>query len=209
MRAHDRPQPEAAGHRGRGFAANGGSGSALRARRYDLVVHLTEHPRGAWLKRLAGARYGVARERATPAGGGARASRIAICCRARRCAIPSRRTSMRCAASASGPKTTTRRWCSSRRRGRSARRTRSSQAHGLERGALRAGPSRIALAVQVLAGGGDRRAARSPRGDGWPLVLTGAPDPAERALRRRDQARKPRAGRRSRRAALARRSSAR
>jgi heptosyltransferase-3 len=35
---------------------------ALRSRRYDLVVHLTEHPRGAWLKRLAGARYGVARE---------------------------------------------------------------------------------------------------------------------------------------------------
>jgi heptosyltransferase-3 len=37
---------------------------ALRARRYDLVVHLTEHPRGAWLRRLVGARYGVARERA-------------------------------------------------------------------------------------------------------------------------------------------------
>ncbi len=36
---------------------------ALRARRYDLVVHLTEHPRGAWLTRLAGARYGVAPER--------------------------------------------------------------------------------------------------------------------------------------------------
>jgi heptosyltransferase-3 len=33
---------------------------ALRARRYDLVVHLTGHPRGAWLKRLTGARYGVA-----------------------------------------------------------------------------------------------------------------------------------------------------
>ena len=37
---------------------------ALRARRYDLVVHLTEHPRGAWLTRVAGARYGVAPERA-------------------------------------------------------------------------------------------------------------------------------------------------
>lgn len=36
----------------------------LRARRYDLVVHLTEHPRGAWLTRIAGARYGVAPERA-------------------------------------------------------------------------------------------------------------------------------------------------
>jgi heptosyltransferase III len=32
----------------------------LRGRRYDLVVHLTEHPRGAWLSRLLGARYGVA-----------------------------------------------------------------------------------------------------------------------------------------------------
>ncbi len=36
---------------------------ALRARRYDLVVHLTEHPRGAWLKHLCGARHAVARER--------------------------------------------------------------------------------------------------------------------------------------------------
>lgn len=33
---------------------------ALRARRYDLVVHLTAHPRGAWLKRWVGARVGVA-----------------------------------------------------------------------------------------------------------------------------------------------------
>ena len=30
--------------------------STLRARRYDLVVHLSEHPRGAWLARLLGAR---------------------------------------------------------------------------------------------------------------------------------------------------------
>lgn len=34
--------------------------SQLRARRYDLVVHLTEHPRGAWLSRLTGARWAVA-----------------------------------------------------------------------------------------------------------------------------------------------------
>src|SRR5919204_4561674 len=33
---------------------------ALRARRYDLTVHLTEHPRGAWLARLLGVRYAVA-----------------------------------------------------------------------------------------------------------------------------------------------------
>src|SRR5260370_1000213 len=36
--------------------------SALRARRYDLVVHLTEHPRGIWLARLLRPRYSVARE---------------------------------------------------------------------------------------------------------------------------------------------------
>jgi heptosyltransferase-3 len=35
---------------------------ALSARRYDLVVHLTEHPRGAWLTRLLRPRYAVARE---------------------------------------------------------------------------------------------------------------------------------------------------
>jgi heptosyltransferase-3 len=33
---------------------------ALRARSYDLLVHLTEHPRGAWLARLLGPRYSVA-----------------------------------------------------------------------------------------------------------------------------------------------------
>jgi heptosyltransferase-3 len=32
----------------------------LQARRYDLVVHLTEHPRGAWLARACGARWAVA-----------------------------------------------------------------------------------------------------------------------------------------------------
>ena len=32
----------------------------LRARRYDLIIHLTEHPRGAWLARMLGCRYAVA-----------------------------------------------------------------------------------------------------------------------------------------------------
>ena len=36
--------------------------STLSARRFDLVVHLTEHPRGAWLARLLRPRYAVARE---------------------------------------------------------------------------------------------------------------------------------------------------
>jgi heptosyltransferase-3 len=34
--------------------------SDLRRRRYGLIVHLTEHPRGAWLARALGARYAVA-----------------------------------------------------------------------------------------------------------------------------------------------------
>jgi heptosyltransferase-3 len=34
--------------------------SDLRARRYDLIVHLTEHPRGAWLARWLGPRWSVA-----------------------------------------------------------------------------------------------------------------------------------------------------
>jgi len=35
--------------------------STLRARRYDLLVHLTEHPRGAWLARVLKPRYSVGR----------------------------------------------------------------------------------------------------------------------------------------------------
>jgi len=40
----------------------------LRARRYDLIVHLTEHPRGATLTRLLRPRYSVARERSDAGG---------------------------------------------------------------------------------------------------------------------------------------------
>jgi heptosyltransferase-3 len=32
----------------------------LRSRNYDLLIHLSEHPRGAWLARLLGPRYSVA-----------------------------------------------------------------------------------------------------------------------------------------------------
>jgi heptosyltransferase-3 len=39
----------------------------LRARRYDLILHLSEQPRGAWLARALGARYKVAP--AVPGGG--------------------------------------------------------------------------------------------------------------------------------------------
>jgi heptosyltransferase III len=38
----------------------------LGRRGYDLVVHLTDHRRGAWLTRLIGARYGVAPQRHDP-----------------------------------------------------------------------------------------------------------------------------------------------
>ena len=34
--------------------------SRLRSKRYDLLIHLTEHPRGAWLARVLGCRYAVA-----------------------------------------------------------------------------------------------------------------------------------------------------
>jgi len=42
--------------------------AAMRERRYDLVVHLSEHPRGAWLARSLGARYAVAHDFARKAG---------------------------------------------------------------------------------------------------------------------------------------------
>lgn len=35
----------------------------LRARHYDLVIHLTDHPRGAWMTRLLGPRWAVAPHR--------------------------------------------------------------------------------------------------------------------------------------------------
>ncbi len=44
------------------FRAEAGLLRSLRARGYDLIVHLTEHPRGAWLTRLLRPRYAVARE---------------------------------------------------------------------------------------------------------------------------------------------------
>lgn len=36
---------------------------SLRARHYDLVIHLTDHPRGAWMTRLLGPRWSVAPRR--------------------------------------------------------------------------------------------------------------------------------------------------
>ena len=58
--APDRPRLEAAGPAAAGRAPNGQLLAQLRARRYDLVVHLSEHTRGAWLTRLLRPRWSVA-----------------------------------------------------------------------------------------------------------------------------------------------------
>ena len=39
---------------------------ALSERKYDLLVHLSEHPRGAWLRRMLAIRYAVATKRQDP-----------------------------------------------------------------------------------------------------------------------------------------------
>src|ERR1051325_5741678 len=44
----------------RQFSEERGLLRSLRSRGSDLLIHLTEHPRGAWLSRLVRARYGVA-----------------------------------------------------------------------------------------------------------------------------------------------------
>jgi heptosyltransferase-3 len=44
----------------RQFAAEAALLGTLRRRNYDLVIHLTGHSRGAWIRRLCGARLGVA-----------------------------------------------------------------------------------------------------------------------------------------------------
>lgn len=44
------------------FQAEAGLIGKLRRARYDLIIHLTDHSRGLWLKWLSGARYGVARK---------------------------------------------------------------------------------------------------------------------------------------------------
>ncbi len=121
-----------------------------------------------------------------------------------RCGTRSRPISTRCGASASGPTTPTRRWCwCPAQRCRSARRRRCSPRTGSHAGAsccvhpgsrwlFKCWPAAPTAALL------DRLAA-----DGWPLVLTGAPDPAEPALVVGDQGGDARAGRRPVRAAHA------
>jgi heptosyltransferase-3 len=155
---------------------------ALLARHYDLVVHLTGHPRGAWLKRLAGARFGVAPER-PGAGWWWRA------------AFPQRylmpRATLRHTVEANldalrriglWPEEADKALVLVPGAEADARVRTLLQAHGLERvtfvlvhpGSRWLFKCWPAAATAALL---DRLA-----GDGWPLVLTGAPDPAERAL---------------------------
>ncbi len=155
---------------------------ALRARHYDLVVHLTDHPRGAWLARLTGARYGVAPERA-------RSARFWRACFSHRYPLPQ-----------STPRHTVETNLDALRRigiwpddadkalvfvpgaAAEARVASILAAHGLARGRFvvvhpgsrwlfKCWPAAPTAALI------DRLAA-----DGWPVVLTGAPDPAEAPL---------------------------
>ncbi len=75
--------------------------SRLRARRYDLIVHLTEHPRGVWLARLLAPRYAVARHLEGAHWFWRRASPTTIGCLAARRVTPSSAISTACVASAS------------------------------------------------------------------------------------------------------------
>ena len=77
---------------------------ALRARRYDLMVHLSEQPRGAWLARAARrALQRRAGDRRAAARSGRRASRTSIRWSAAAAATRSSSTSTRCGASACSP----------------------------------------------------------------------------------------------------------
>ena len=71
--------------------------NALKARGYDLIIHLTEHWRGAWLCRLLKPRWAVG------ASAGNRVSRTCKPCRSTRSATWLKPTLMRCAVSAYSP----------------------------------------------------------------------------------------------------------
>ena len=182
---HDRPRLEAAGPR-RAGARRVALLSALRARHYDLLVHLTEHPRGAWLSPPAAAAL-----RASTRERDARALAVApqlhaFLPAAATDAAPHRRSQSRRAAphrhASPTPGDKALVLVPGRRRD-GARATALLAQHGLAPQAFHPAASRFALAVQVLA----RRALRGAcstgsLADGWRIVLTGAPDPRERAL---------------------------
>ena len=123
--AHDRPRLEEA----RASLAQARGEWALlrelRARRYDLLVHLTEHPRGLDARAAVCGRASRSRASATSAlrCGGA-ISRTSTACPRAPSATSSSRTSTRCAASASIPTRTSAAscWCPAPKRGATRRR---------------------------------------------------------------------------------------
>ena len=202
-RAHDRPRASRtaaslAQARGELAAVARAARAALRPRRPS---HRAPARRLAHAARRRALRRRAASARA-PAGSGAAASRIATCCRAStprhtveaesRRAAPHRHLAGRCA---------TRRWCSCpaptprRASRRCSRRTASRAAascviHPGSRWLFKCWPAAPTAALL------DRLAA-----SGWPLVLTGAPDPAEAPLVNAIKAALARADRRPHRAA--------
>ena len=130
--AHDRPRLESAGLGAQG-APRRACCAQLRARRYDLIVHLTEHPRGAWLARLLAPRYAVgARAAARALAVAHELHALSTGCRGRRprhaveCNLDAlRRIGLQPARRTSG-------WCSSRREADGARARAMLAQHGLE-----------------------------------------------------------------------------
>src|SRR6266568_2885990 len=90
----------------------------LRARRYDLLIHLSEHPRGAWLARALGPRVAVApdhpnKPRLWKRGGGSASSRGTMS--ARWCSCPGPRPSAASRRRSPGTGSPSRATCSSTR----------------------------------------------------------------------------------------------
>ena len=155
---------------------------ALRERRYDLVVHLTEHRRGAWMKIVCGARHGVAPERR----GAGWLWRTAFAHR-----FPEPRATLRHRGELNldalrrigiWPADADKALVLVPGAAAEARADEIMRTHGLNRGGFvlvhpgsrwmfKCWPAHATAALL------DRLAA-----DGWPLVLSGAPDAAERAL---------------------------
>jgi heptosyltransferase-3 len=155
---------------------------ALVARRFDLVVHLTDHLRGAWLSRLVGARYAVAPERA-------RAGRFWRACFSHRYLLPRARPRHTVEANLDAlrrigvwPADADKALVLTPGADAEARVAALLDRHALARGRFivvhpgsrwrfKCWPAAHTAALL------DRLAA-----DGWPLVVTGAPDPDELAL---------------------------
>ena len=159
--------------------------AALRARRYDLLVHLTEHPRGLHARAPAAAALGRdARARNARAPLWRRHFTHFYGCRQRTRAPHGRsRISTRCGASASIPTPPTSGWCWCRVPRPRRASTRCCAQHGLAAARLHAGAPGLALAVQVLARRrARRRCSTASSRDGLAIVVTGAPDARERAL---------------------------